>query len=131
MRDCFEYDDDVLQQSVSINVCAIVFVYVIISMNVSVLVSVYLRISNCGDVLSMQQGEDSFLLFGPRLKSSCFKEKQGRIHGNPVADGLAGAVRKPLGIQKCDGPTDRPTDRPTQQGVESRVRVLQLVLSNF
>ena len=40
--------------------------------------------------------------------------KQGRIHGNPVADGWAGAVmRKPLGIQKCDGPTDRPTDLPT------------------
>ena len=35
------------------------------------------------------------------------RNKQGRIHGNPVADGLAGAVRKPLGIQKCDGPTDR------------------------
>ena len=27
-------------------------------------------------------------------------------------------MRKPLGIQKCDGPTYR----PTQQGVESRVR---------
>ena len=45
--------------------------------------------------------------------------KQGRIHGNPVADGWAKAVmRKPLGIQKCDGrtdpPTDRPTDRPTR-----------------
>ena len=53
--------------------------------------------------------------------------KQGRIHGNPVADGWAGAVmRKPLAIQKCDGrmdgPTDRPTDRPTRQGVESRIR---------
>ena len=37
--------------------------------------------------------------------------KQGRIHGNPVADGWAGAVmRKPLGIQKCDGPTNRPTN---------------------
>ena len=38
-------------------------------------------------------------------------KKQGRIHGNPVADVWAGAVvRKPLGIQKCyvtDGPTDR------------------------
>ena len=50
-------------------------------------------------------------------------KKQGRIHGNPVADGLAGAVmQKPLGIQKCDGPTDgltdRLTDRPTWQGVE-------------
>ena len=49
--------------------------------------------------------------------------KQGRIHGNPVADGWAGAVmRKPLAIQKCDRRTDGPTDRPTRQGVESRVR---------
>ena len=44
-------------------------------------------------------------------------KKQGRIHGNTVADGWAGAVvRKPLGIQKCygtDGPTDR---RPDQHG---------------
>ena len=39
------------------------------------------------------------------------KQKQGRIHGNPVADGWAGAVmQKLLGIQKCDGSTDRPTD---------------------
>ena len=38
-------------------------------------------------------------------------KKQGRIHGHPVADDWAGAVmRKPLGIQKCDGPTDGPTD---------------------
>ena len=45
--------------------------------------------------------------------------KQGQIHGNPVADGWAGAVmRKPLAIQKCD----RQTFRPTRQGVESRVR---------
>ena len=30
-------------------------------------------------------------------------KKQGRIHGNPIADGWAGAVmRKPLAIQKCD-----------------------------
>ena len=55
------------------------------------------------------------------------KEEQGRIHGNPVVDGWAGAVmRKLLGIQKCDGRTDRrtypPTDRLTRQGVESRVR---------
>ena len=34
-------------------------------------------------------------------------EKQGRIHGNPVADGWAGAVmRKPLANQKSDLPTD-------------------------
>ena len=43
------------------------------------------------------------------------KRKQGRIHGNTVADGWAGAVvQKPLRIQKCygtDGPTDGPTDR--------------------
>ena len=55
-----------------------------------------------------------------------FYMKQGRIHGNPVADGWAGEVmRKPLGIQKYDGrmgrQTDIPTYRPTWQGVESRV----------
>ena len=54
-------------------------------------------------------------------------EEQGRIHGNPVADGWAGAVMRKLpGIQKCDGrthlPTYRPTYRPTRQGVESRDR---------
>ena len=32
--------------------------------------------------------------------------QQGWIHGNPVADGCAGAMmRKTLGIQKCDQPT--------------------------
>ena len=42
--------------------------------------------------------------------------EQGRIHGNPVADGWAEAiVWKPLGIQKCYG-TDRPTDQPSRQG---------------
>ena len=36
------------------------------------------------------------------------KKKQGRILGKTVADGWAGAVmRKPPGIKKCDGPTDR------------------------
>ena len=36
------------------------------------------------------------------------EKKQGRIHGNPVADSWAGAVmRKPLAIQKYFGPTDR------------------------
>ena len=36
------------------------------------------------------------------------KRKKGRIHGNPVADGWAGAVMlKPLAIQKYFGPTDR------------------------
>ena len=44
------------------------------------------------------------------------KIKQGRIHGNPVADGWAGAVMpKPLAIQKyfrqTDGRTDGRTDR--------------------
>ena len=40
--------------------------------------------------------------------------EQGQIHGNPVPDGLTGAVmQKPLGIQKCDGRTDIPTYRPT------------------
>ena len=39
-------------------------------------------------------------------------KEQGRIYGSPVADGWAGAVmRKLIGIQKCDRPTDRPTDR--------------------
>ena len=34
--------------------------------------------------------------------------QQGRMNGNPVADGWAGAVmQKPLAIQKCYGPTDR------------------------
>ena len=49
--------------------------------------------------------------------------KQGRIHGNPVEDGWAGAVpQKLLRIQKCDGRADRRMDLPTRQGVESRVR---------
>ena len=48
--------------------------------------------------------------------------KQGRIHGNPVADGWAGAVmRKPLAILEILR-TDGRTYRPTRQGVESRVR---------
>ena len=41
-------------------------------------------------------------------------KKQGQIHGNPVADGWAGAVmQKALEIQKSygtDGRTDQPTD---------------------
>ena len=54
------------------------------------------------------------------LKQKCphIELKQGRIHGNPVADSWAGAVmRKLLGIQKCDGWTDKPTYQPTWQGV--------------
>ena len=50
------------------------------------------------------------------------EEKQGRIHGNPVADGWAGAVmRKPLGIQKCDGRTDEPTYRLPTDTARCRV----------
>ena len=49
-------------------------------------------------------------------------KKQGRIHGNLVADGWAGAVmQKPLAILEIFR-TDGPTDRPTRQGVESHVR---------
>ena len=52
------------------------------------------------------------------IKTSCkskqIMEKQGRIHGNPVADGWAGAVmQKPLAIleifrtdQRTNGSTD-------------------------
>ena len=44
--------------------------------------------------------------------------EQGWINGNPVADRWAGAVmQKPLGIQKCDGRTDKRTDgRPDRRG---------------
>ena len=53
-------------------------------------------------------------------------KKQGRIHGNPVADGWAGAVmQKPFGIQKCDGPMDRPTYQPTDTA-RCRVACLRL-----
>ena len=53
--------------------------------------------------------------------------KQGRINGNPVADGWAGAeVRNHSKFKNVkeltDGRTDGRTDRPTRQGVESRVR---------
>ena len=51
-----------------------------------------------------------YRLFDIQFTISLWK-KQGRIHGNPVADGWAGAVmRKPLAIQKCYGPTDQRTD---------------------
>ena len=47
----------------------------------------------------------------PEMCAGAVMTKQGRIHGNTVADGWAGAaVRKPLGIQKCYG-TDLPTDQ--------------------
>ena len=57
--------------------------------------------------------------------------KQGRIHGNPVADGWAGAVmQKTLGIQKCDGWTDRHNYRPTDRHgkVKSRVSATKKIL---
>ena len=42
------------------------------------------------------------------------KAEQGRIHGNPVAEGWAGAVlQQLLGIQKRDRRTNRLTDGPT------------------
>ena len=45
------------------------------------------------------------------LRARDQKGKQGRIHGKIVADGWAGAVLRPLAIQKHQGPTNRPTDR--------------------
>ena len=42
--------------------------------------------------------------------------KQGRIYGNPVADGWAGAImQKSLAILGCYGPTDRGTDGRTDR----------------
>ena len=57
------------------------------------------------------------------------RDKQGRIHGNPVADVWAGAVmQKPLASleiirtdRRADQRTDRRTDGPTRQSVESPV----------
>ena len=47
------------------------------------------------------------LLHSPPTKTVRRGQKQGRIHVNPVADGLAGAVmQKPLVFQKCYLPTD-------------------------
>jgi len=61
--------------------------------------------------------------------SSDSNEKQGRIHGNPVADGWAGAVmRKPLAIQKYFGRTDRRTDGRTDT---ARCRVACPRLKSF
>ena len=46
-----------------------------------------------------------------RSFSFTFNLSQHETRPNPVADGWTGAVmQKPLGIQKCDGPTDLPTD---------------------
>ena len=60
-------------------------------------------------------------------------KKQGLIHGNPVADGWAGAVmQKPLRIQKCDGRTDRPTDQTTELPTDTaRCRVACPRLKTF
>ena len=47
----------------------------------------------------------------PFYRITWLQLKQGRIHGNPVADGWAGAqMRKQLGFQKCYGRMDQPTD---------------------
>ena len=55
-------------------------------------------------------------LDGHYNNESITDNEQGRIHGNPVADGWAGAImQKPLGIQKCDGRTDGRTDLPTDR----------------
>ena len=48
--------------------------------------------------------------------------EQGRIHGNPVADGWAGAImRKPLGFQQNVLQTYRPTNLPTNQHSKMQV----------
>ena len=70
----------------------------------------------------MKADQQTFIKNLPFKTNDNVLKKQGRIHGNPVAGGWAGAVmRNPIGIQKCY----RRTDRPTQQGVESRVRDLK------
>ena len=47
----------------------------------------------------------------PFYRISWLQLKQGRIHGNSVAVGWAGAqMPKQLGIQKCYGRMDQPTD---------------------
>ena len=49
-------------------------------------------------------------------------KKQGRIYGNTVAAGLAGAVIQSLIAILEIFVTDGRTDGPTRQGVESRIR---------
>ena len=50
---------------------------------------------------------------GCRVAEHATKNKAGYT---AIADGWAGAVmRKPLGIQKCDRPTNRPTDITTDK----------------
>ena len=74
-------------------------------------------------MFATERNESMTQFLSTNLYEDKTSKKQGRIHGNPVADGWAGGVmRKPLGIQKCDGRTYRHTDRPTRQGVEARVR---------
>ena len=52
--------------------------------------------------------------------NNLFRGKQGRIHGNPVAECWAGAVmQKPLAIQICDGQTYGLTDLLTD-GLKDR-----------
>ena len=44
-------------------------------------------------------------------RSNWSKNKQSRLHGNPVADIFAGAeMQKPLKIKKCDKLTNGPTN---------------------
>ena len=53
-------------------------------------------------------------------KEPCLDQaKQGRIHGNPVANGGAGDPNS-LRIYECDQPTYRPTRQG--QGVVSAIR---------
>ena len=54
--------------------------------------------------------------FSHMVHCGTFFKQQGQIHGNPVADGWAGAVmQKSLAIQKCCRPTYRWTDRRTDR----------------
>ena len=54
----------------------------------------------------MKADQQTFIKNLPFKTNDNVLKKQGRIHGNPVAGGWAGAVmRKPHGIQKCDGRT--------------------------
>ena len=74
--------------------------------------------------LSKKEEQKTGEIFATKLRKTMILivDKQGRIHGNPVADGWVGAVmRKPLAILEIFR-TDVPTYRPTRQGVESRVR---------
>ena len=67
-------------------------------------------------ILSALESYQELLLTNSTGEEKQFLVQQGRIHGNPVADGWAGAVvRKPLVIQKCDQPTDRRTDGGTKE----------------